>query len=116
MTRLKTATFLVLLLALPTETARAEEDSAEFARVIEVLDPARKWVVTYQGKVWACTADKTCEGIKKHSLLSPELQFKLMPELVMYVGKDEEVEQCWLMTCKDYQKCGVNSWAPGCRP
>ena len=113
---LKIPAILALLLLVPADTAAAEEEKPVFARVIEVLEPSKKWVVRYRDNVWSCTAYKTCEGLKMFSPMSPELEFKLLPELVWYVGKDKELARCWLQTCEDYLKCGVNSWAPGCKP
>jgi hypothetical protein len=35
--------------------------------VIEVLEPSKKWVLTYRASVWSCTAYKTCGGLRERS-------------------------------------------------
>jgi hypothetical protein len=107
---------LALLLMVPADTAVAAKKNDEFARVIEVLEPSKKWVVTYRARVWSCTAYKTCVGLKERSPMSPELEFKLLPELIWYVGKDKKLAHCWLQTCEDYRRCWVNGKETDCQP
>jgi hypothetical protein len=111
----KIPAILLLLLMVPANTAVAAKKNEVFARVMEVLEPSNKSVVTYRASVGSCTAYKTCVGLKERSSMSPELEFKLLPELVWYVGKDKKHAYCCLQTFEDYPRCWMNGNETDCQ-